>query len=421
MGFRDLHRFNMALLGKQAWRILQNPQSLLSRIYKGRYHKSSTFLESVCGGGPSYGWRSIQAGKDLLKKGLQVRLGDGKVTKVWSDHWLPVVPPRVVQGNVGVGNIRDLNMHVEELWKPGIREWDEAKLVQLLAPEDVEIVKSIRLSRFANEDVFVWPYTTNTVYTVKSGYWVATHVVEDGERIEPPPGPIEVKKKIWKLQIPPKIQHFLWKTIAGAIPTAERLCSRILNIDPMCQRCCLYEETINHVLFNCQHANSIWRCAGFTQFDRSDISLEDNIRMLFQILEMQSLTEEKRFLPMWMSWMIWKSRNDFLFAHRNVHPQNDVEKGVQAVAEWFIANPSTTIQERRICVTPTSCWEPPSSGWLKCNFDSTYRSSASCMGVGWIIRDDKGQYIESGWAKLPQVDTPLQAEANGFLYVVQRI
>lgn len=43
------------------------------------------------------------------------------------------------------------------------------------------------------------------------------------------------------------------------------------------------------------------------------------------------------------------------------------------------------------------------------------------MGVGWIIRDEYGHYIESGWVKLGQVGTALEAEGNGFLYIVQRV
>lgn len=43
------------------------------------------------------------------------------------------------------------------------------------------------------------------------------------------------------------------------------------------------------------------------------------------------------------------------------------------------------------------------------------------MGIGWMIIYDLGQYIEAGWAKLDQVGSSLQAEANGFLYVTQKI
>lgn len=55
MGFRDLEAFNMALLGKQLWKLLTMPHSLLSRIFKSRYF-------------PSFTWRCILSSKNLFSK-----------------------------------------------------------------------------------------------------------------------------------------------------------------------------------------------------------------------------------------------------------------------------------------------------------------------------------------------------------------
>ena len=44
MGFRDLKAFNLALLAKQGWRILENPRSLVHRVYKEKYLAKVLFL-----------------------------------------------------------------------------------------------------------------------------------------------------------------------------------------------------------------------------------------------------------------------------------------------------------------------------------------------------------------------------------------
>ena len=49
LGFRDIEDFNQALLAKQAWRLINNPDSLLARIYKGRYSPNKNLME--CGKG----------------------------------------------------------------------------------------------------------------------------------------------------------------------------------------------------------------------------------------------------------------------------------------------------------------------------------------------------------------------------------
>jgi hypothetical protein len=78
LGFRDLHLFNMAMLARQAWRLLQNPSSLCARVLAAKYHPGHSIIEATPKIGISYVWRSILKGAQLLKKGIIWRVGDGR-------------------------------------------------------------------------------------------------------------------------------------------------------------------------------------------------------------------------------------------------------------------------------------------------------------------------------------------------------
>ncbi|KAF8113618.1 hypothetical protein N665_0047s0025 [Sinapis alba] len=47
LSFRDTEAFNQSILVKQAWILLNEPEILISWIYKGRYFASQSFLK--CG------------------------------------------------------------------------------------------------------------------------------------------------------------------------------------------------------------------------------------------------------------------------------------------------------------------------------------------------------------------------------------
>jgi hypothetical protein len=82
LGFRDLVLFNKALLAKQGWRLLQNPDSLTAKIFEAKYYENSSFLEASLGNRPSFAWRSLLYAKELIIQGSLWRVGDGKKIRI---------------------------------------------------------------------------------------------------------------------------------------------------------------------------------------------------------------------------------------------------------------------------------------------------------------------------------------------------
>lgn len=89
LGFRNIEAFNQALLAKQSWRLLKNPDLLVAHVFKARYFPFTNFLNSNVGYNPSFVWRSLHRVKRLLEKGLYWSIGSGRRVSVYGDKWLP--------------------------------------------------------------------------------------------------------------------------------------------------------------------------------------------------------------------------------------------------------------------------------------------------------------------------------------------
>lgn len=121
MGFRNLREFNLALLGKQGWRVLRRPDSLAARILKARYFPRTGFLEAKIGNNPSYVWRSMLEAQDVVRKGVRWCVGDGSGIKVLGEPWLPDLDDLLVHSD----NPALQNAKVYNLMKINEREWDD--------------------------------------------------------------------------------------------------------------------------------------------------------------------------------------------------------------------------------------------------------------------------------------------------------
>ena len=225
MGFRNLRAFNKAMLAKQLWRILQNPNSLVAKVLKSRYFPSGDILNAKLGNSPSYSWRSIHSSLNVIRMRTRWRVGNGKLIHIWDDKWLPT--PSIYKVISPPNGIPQFLM-VSSLINPMTKWWDVDLIRTTFLPFEVETILKIPLSRTLPEDKLIWIGNRGGEFSVKSAYHIAYGLIETNNCGESSSGdPCKpLWKRLWLLNLPAKIKVFAWRACVNGLPTMEAIFSR---------------------------------------------------------------------------------------------------------------------------------------------------------------------------------------------------
>jgi hypothetical protein len=71
MGFRDIKHFNIVMLGKQGWRLMTSPDTLCSRVLKGKYFPNGDFVTA--------------RNKKKIFRHLACNIGRPQSSRLWPD------------------------------------------------------------------------------------------------------------------------------------------------------------------------------------------------------------------------------------------------------------------------------------------------------------------------------------------------
>ena len=260
MGFRDIEMFNLALLVRQAWRILQDPDTLSARVLKAVYFPNTLFLEAALGPSSSRVWRAIVDGRDVLQQGLIRRIGTGEETEVWSSNWIP-----------RDGQLRPIccisetpPVKVSELIDPVTLMWNVQVVDTHFLPMDGELIRSIPLSGRRQADFWAWHYEKSGVFTVRSAYRMLASMCERrSDWIEHNPGRSDVEADqrewadLWSIKVPSKIRVFLWRLAKHSISTADVRHRRHMAQTSACS-ICGGQDSWKHSLLECNMARCVW-------------------------------------------------------------------------------------------------------------------------------------------------------------------
>jgi hypothetical protein len=131
MEFRDFHSFNLAMLAKQAWRLINNPDSLRVQVLRAKYYPHGDILSAGPKAGRSFTWQSIIAGLSTFRRGY-----------IWEDPWIPSSPTRRIISVRGVA----VYTKVSELILPITGSWDEELLHTLFNLMDAQRILEIPIN-----------------------------------------------------------------------------------------------------------------------------------------------------------------------------------------------------------------------------------------------------------------------------------
>lgn len=424
LGFRDLRLFNQALLARQAWRLIQFPDSLCARVLKARYYPSCELIDAVHQQTCSPTWRSIESGLELLKKGLVWRVGDGKKIQIWRDQWIP----RESTFKPTKKGSRSRVRWVSQLFKQGEKSWDAGLINQICYPFDAEEILKIKIPQFQTEDFLAWHYEKSRLFSVRSAYRLAMSFGANsslGSSSAGATGERSIWKKIWNAPVPQKVKVFAWRLARDGLATLCNRRKRKLEPRATCQICGTEEEDGFHADITCTRAKALrdelrasWR------LPEESMLVNSGPDWLLMILQGVPGDDGAQFLL--LLWRAWHLRNDCIFGKGKetvlasatfLQSYWDSQAQIKQGNATKPKGKDTFTRHAQVQMNrgPTNIrkvgWTAPPEGWVKVNTDGAFILQSREAGVGVIIRDHTGKVLISSWTLLRSCASAEEAEA----------
>ncbi|KAH6771031.1 hypothetical protein C2S52_015834 [Perilla frutescens var. hirtella] len=318
--------------------------------------------DAVIAYNPSFTWRNIMAGRDIIQKGIMWRVGDGLSIRVWKDQWIPNLP----QFSMAVERDEETaGLLVADLFNDGGDAWNIQKIQSLFPVEVVKEILSIPLPTHRRADKLIWKHCRNGIYTVRSGYQVACQIRDFQKEVTESS---VSEKPIWKwlnqLHALPKVRHFMWRAAKGILPVASELKKRKVKCDDICMRCGQAMETIEHCLRTCPW----W-------------------------FESIAMTDEPRYHSLFamLIYIIWKKRNLLVFQKEIISQKACIDIATKLFNEFqdLLDKPP----QLRIVIEKEKWLPPPEDVW-KVNVDASFKENGD-YGIGVVIRNSRSRVIVS--------------------------
>ncbi|XP_074346736.1 uncharacterized protein LOC141685541 [Apium graveolens] len=301
------------LMARYWWGSVESKQKIHWKAWKDiNVPKSEDSKEGSC----PLTWRGICWGKELLKKGLRKRIGNGQDTNAFNDPWLPR-PPSFLPITKYVND----NLKVSELIQlPGM--WNNGLIQQIYLSLDAQLISIIPLSPLDHTDLWMWHYSMNGNYSVRSGYNLALNANTTSHSSSDTLS--SWWRMFWEIRIPRKILIFGWRGFQEILSTTKGLLRRHITNHSNFPVCGFGEDSNAHAVFWCPFAQEVWESFEypFMRGGKDDISFKEVLFYASDLLEKEMF---ERMLI--IAWGIWTERN------KKTHGQQ--QRSAQQIKIWL--------------------------------------------------------------------------------------
>lgn len=137
-----------------------------------------------------------------------------------------------------------------------------------------------------------------------AGYRFLNEEDADPLRDDPPANDDGLWKKIWSLDCPNKVKHFLWRACKNSLPSKSNLVRRKMIQDHTCDRCLGPSESVIHALWSCLAIDFVWEETACWDFRETEAfqNCSDLVAWIFR-------HDKQPELFSMIAWSIWTQRN----------------------------------------------------------------------------------------------------------------
>ena len=134
--------------------------------------------------------------------------------------------------------------------------------------------------------------------------------------------------------------------------------------------------------------------------------------LLWKMVIIDRVEEEMVARMVIIAWALWFNRNEIRLGGVRKAGKDVVRWATNCLEEYWSTNESE--QSAPVVSTSVVSWLPPQTNWFKINVDGAVFASQKAVGLGVIIRDDRGRVEAAMSKKVLALLGALEAEAKVF-------